>query len=72
VSELAPIVTRVALSGESGVQVDEVDPPIVIWGRPGRDDNVIVAVRADGTIDPHPSGVIVQPAAAAQDPFAPR
>lgn len=68
----APIVTRVALSGESGVQVTDVDPAIVIWGRPGRDDNVIVAVREDGTIDPHPDGVIVQVAEGASDPFWPR
>ena len=66
------VVTRVALSGESGVLVPECVPNIVIWGRPTQDEGVVVAVYSDGTIQPHPDGVIVQLADVASDPFAPR
>jgi hypothetical protein len=65
-------VCNCALSGESGVQVAETDPPIVLWAPPGQYDQLVVAVYDDKTIVPHPDGVIIQDAQDASDPFWPR
>jgi hypothetical protein len=61
-----------ALSGESGVQVAETSPSIVLWAPPGQYDGLVVAVYDDRTIEPHPAGVVIQLEDGASDPFWPR
>lgn len=65
-------VCQVALSGESGVQVAETNPNIILWAPPGQYHGQVVTVYDDRTIDPHPEGVILQNVQDASDPFAPR
>jgi hypothetical protein len=65
-------VCNTALSGESGVQIAETDPPIILWAPPGQYDGMVVSVFDDATIDPHPNGVVIQVAEGASDPFWPR